>query len=307
MVVSLGSINMDLVVRCHRAPAEGETIMSTGWLTNPGGKGANQAVQASRMGARTTLVGRVGSDAFGRELLDGLHGYAVDTSGVTVDPGLPSGLAFILVEDGGQNRIVVVPGANAAVGATELSILDRLLEPGTVLMLQCEVPFDVVLQAAHLGRSRGAIVILDPSPASAVAVKPGVFTDVDYLMPNEGEACSLTGRGDVQPAVQALLELGAGTVVMKRGEQGALAAGRFSSPEVPAFKVTPVDTTAAGDSFQGAFAASLDKGLRPGQALYRAMAAGALTVTRAGAQQSMPDEAEVAGFLDARLRHGELS
>lgn len=307
MVVSLGSVNMDLVVRCHRAPAEGETVMSTGWLTNPGGKGANQAVQASRMGARTMLVGRVGSDAFGRELLDGLHRYAVDTSGVTVDPNLPSGLACILVEDGGQNRIVVVPGANAAVGATELSILDPLLEPGTVLMLQCEIPFDVVLQAAHLGRSRGAIVMLDPSPASAVTVRPGVFADVDYLMPNEGEACSLTGRGDVQSAVQALLQLGAGTVVLKRGEHGALAAGRFSSPEVPAFKVTPVDTTAAGDSFQGAFAASLDKGLRPGQALCRAMAAGALTVTRAGAQQSMPDEAEVAGFLDARLRHGELS
>lgn len=305
MVVSLGSVNMDLVVRCHRAPLRGETVVSTGWLTNPGGKGANQAVQASRMGVRTALVGRVGSDSFGRELLDALRRYAVDTSGVAVDPDLPSGLACILVEDGGENRIVVVPGANASVGATELAVLDRLLEPGMVLMLQCEVPFDVVLQAARLGRSKGATVVLDPSPATAVVIGPGVFRDVDYLMPNEGEACLLAGTDDVQTAVQTLLQLGAGSVVLKRGEKGALAAGKFSSPEIPAFRVIPVDTTAAGDSFQGAFAASLDKGFRPDQALYRAMAAGALTVTRAGAQQSMPEEAEVVGFLEARLRDGE--
>lgn len=279
--------------------------MSTGWLTNPGGKGANQAVQAARMGAITSFIGRVGSDSFGSELLDGLHRYGVGTTGVVVDSELPSGLACILIEDGGENRIVVVPGANAAVGAAELSALDRLLGPGVVLMLQCEVPFDVVRQAARLGRMRGATVLLDPSPAGAVIVNPGVFSDVDYLMPNEGEACLLAGENDVQTAAQALLGLGARSVVLKRGEKGALAVGAFSSPEVPAFGVVAVDTTAAGDSFQGAFAASLDKGFRPEQALSRAMAAGALTVTRSGAQQSMPDEAEVVGFLEERLRDGE--
>jgi ribokinase len=305
MVVSLGSINMDLVVRCHHAPSRGETVMSTGWLTNPGGKGANQAVQASRMGATTAFVGRVGSDSFGRELLDGLHRYAVDTSGVLVDSRLPSGLACVLVEDGGENRIVVVPGANAAVGTTELDVLDRLLGPGVVLMLQCEVPFGVVREAAHLGRTRGATVVFDPSPAGAVIVSPGAFADVDYLMPNEGEACILAGNDDVQTAVQTLLDLGARTVVLKRGDKGAMAVGAFASPALLAFKVVPEDTTAAGDSFQGAFAASLDKGFRPEEALYRAMAAGALTVTRPGAQQSMPDEAEVVGFLEARLQNGE--
>ena len=305
MVVSLGSINMDLVARCHHAPSQGETVMSTGWLANPGGKGANQVVQASRMGATTAFIGRVGSDAFGRELLDGLHRYGVDTSRVLVDSDLSSGLACILVEDGGENRIVVVPGANAAVGATELDTLGRLLGPGVTLMLQCEVPFNIVQQAAHLGHTRGATVILDPSPAEAVVVSPGVFEDVDYLMPNEGEACLLAGNNDVHVAAQTLLHLGARTVVLKRGEKGAFAVGAFSSPEVPAFRVIPVDTTAAGDSFQGAFAASLDKGFQPEQALYRAMAAGALTVTRPGAQQSMPDEAEVVGFLEARLHEGE--
>jgi ribokinase len=305
MIVSFGSINMDLVVRCHHVPSRGETVMSTGWLTNPGGKGANQAVQAARMGVTTAFIGRIGSDSFGRELLEGLHRYGVGTSGVMVDSDLPSGLACILVEDGGENRIVVVPGANAAVGAAELGVLDRLLGPGVVLTLQCEVPFDIVRQAARLGKSRGATVVLDPSPAGAVVVGPDVFADVDYLMPNEGEACFLAGSDDIQAAVQALLRLGAGTVVLKRGDKGALAVGKFSSSEVPAFRVIPVDTTAAGDSFQGAFAASLDKGFRPEQALYRAMAAGALTVTRPGAQQSMPDEAEVVGFLEARLHDGE--
>jgi ribokinase len=308
MVVSLGSVNMDLVVRCRRAPSPGETVVSTGWLTNPGGKGANQAVQASRMGSVTMFVGRIGSDSFGRELLDGLHRYGVDTSGVSVDSALPSGIACILVEDdGGENRIVVVPGANASVGATEIAILDHLLNPGDILMLQCEIPFNIVRKAAHLGRERKAVVILDPSPVAAIGVEPGVFADVDYLMPNEGEACMLAGKDDVQSAVQRLLELGAQTVVLKRGDKGALAAGAVKSAELPAFKVQPVDTTAAGDSFQGAFAASLDRGFSPEKALYRAMAAGALTVTRPGAQQSMPDEADVIKFLDARLHNGDYS
>ncbi len=281
--------------------------MSTGWLANPGGKGANQVVQASRMGATAAFIGRVGSDPFGRELLDGLRHYGVDTSRVLVDADLPSGLACILVEDGGENRIVVVPGANAAVGATELDALSRLLGPGVILMLSCEVPFNIVQEAARLGHMRGATVILDPSPAEAVVVDSGVFDDVDYVMPNEGEACLLAGNSDVHVAVQTLLHLGARTVVLKRGARGAFAVGAYSSTEVPAFRVIPVDTTAAGDSFQGAFASSLDKGFQPEQALYRAMAAGALTVTRPGAQQSMPDEAEVVGFLEARLHDGEYA
>jgi ribokinase len=301
MVISFGSINMDLVVRCERAPEQGETVVSTGWLTNPGGKGANQAVQASRMGAETFLVGRVGSDAFGRDLLNGLSGYGVDVGGVTVDPVLPTGIAFILVERGGENRIVVVPGANGAVGAAELKTLDGLLQPGVVLLLQCEIPFVVLREAARVAHQRGATVILDPSPWESVRSMPGVFADVDYLMPNEGEACALAGTSDLKEAAAILLDLGARSVVVKRGEKGAFAVGAFESPEVPAFSVVSVDTTAAGDSFQGAFAASLDLGFDPDAALCWAMAAGALTVTRPGAQQSMPDEVEVTAFLEARL------
>ena len=307
MVISFGSINMDLVVRCERVPDEGETIVSTGWVTNPGGKGANQAVQAARLRAETVLVGRVGSDAFGQDVMNGLSTYGVDLGGVTVDPVLPTGIAFILIEKGGENRIVVVPGANGAVGAAELKTLDGLLRPGAVLLLQCEIPFAIVLEAAHMAHLRGATVILDPSPWESVTLIPGVFADVDYLMPNEGEARALAGTAGLKEAAAVLLGLGARTVVVKRGEKGAFAVGAFESPEVPAFPVVSVDTTAAGDSFQGAFAASIDLGFDSDTALYRAMAAGALTVTRPGAQQSMPDEVEVAAFLEARLFRGDYS
>jgi len=307
MVISFGSINMDLVVRCERVPDRGETIVSTGWLTNPGGKGANQAVQAARLRAETVLVGRVGSDDFGRDVMKGLSAHSVDISRVGIDPVLPTGIAFILVEKGGENRIVVVPGANGAVGAAELKTLDGLLRPGAVLLLQCEIPFAIVLEAAHMAHLRGATVILDPSPWESVTLTPGVFADVDYLMPNEGEARALAGTTNLNEAAAVLLRLGARSVVVKRGEKGAFAVGAFESPEVPAFPVVSVDTTAAGDSFQGAFAASLDQGLDPDMALYRAMAAGALTVTRPGAQQSMPDEAEVTAFLEARLFRGDYS
>jgi len=305
MVISFGSINMDLVVRCDRAPHQGETVVSHGWLTNPGGKGANQAVQAARLKAETVLVGRVGSDAFGRDVMNGLSAYGVDVGRVMMDPVLPTGVACILVERGGENRIVVVPGANGAVGTAELKMLDGLLQPGVVLLLQCEIPFGVVREAARVAHLRGATVILDPSPWEAVTMTPGVFADVDYLMPNEGEARALAGTTDLNKAGAVLLGLGARTVVVKRGEKGAFAVGAFESPEVPAFSVPSVDTTAAGDSFQGAFAASLDLGFDSDAALCRAMAAGALTVTRPGAQQSMPDEGEVTAFLEARLRRGD--
>jgi len=296
---------MDLVVRCDRVPDRGETVVSTGWLTNPGGKGANQAVQVARLRADSILVGRVGSDIFGRDAINGLAAYQVDVSGVLVDPVLPTGIACILVETGGENRIVAVLGANGAVGAAELKILEKLLQPGVVLLLQCEIPFATVLEAAHMAHVRGATVILDPSPWECVTMMPAVFADVDYLMPNEGEARALAGTSDIKKAAAVLLGLGARTIIVKRGDKGAFAVGAFESPEVPAFSVVSVDTTAAGDSFQGAFAASIDLGFDPEMALCRAMAAGALTVTRPGAQQSMPDEVELTAFLESRLRTGD--
>lgn len=299
MVISFGSINIDLVARCDRIPAQGETVVGNGWFINSGGKGANQAVQAVRMGSRTILLGRVGGDAFGQSAISALSASGVDVSRVVTDETLPTGIACVLVEKDGQNRIIVVPGANSAVSDGELTTLEGLLQPGAVLLLQCEIPCAVVLEAAHMAHLKGAIVLLDPSPCGSISLTPGVFGDVDYLMPNEGEARALAGTINLKEAAGVLLDLGARTVVVKRGEEGAFAVGAFESGDVRAFSVAVADTTAAGDSFQGAFAASLDQGLEPGQALRRAMAAGALTVTRPGAQQAMPDRAEVEAFLAA--------
>ncbi len=278
--------------------------MAVDSLANAGGKGANQAVQAARMGAKTAFVGRVGADPFGRQLIETLRAYGVGTERVAVDQMLPSGMAVVIVEDDGSNRIVVVPGANGAVGEAELKMLDELLAPGSILSLQCEIPFDIVQEAARCGRRKGATVLLDPSPAQAVVLSPGVFDDVDYLMPNEGEAFALSGERDVFAAAHALLHLGARTVVVKMGEKGAMAVGAYESPLVSAFNVAVRDTTGAGDSFQGAFAASLDCGYDPERALRRAMAAGALTVTRFGAQQAMPSGSEVDAFLQSQPREG---
>ena len=300
MVISFGSINMDLVVLCDRLPLEGETLVATGWLVNPGGKGANQAVQSARMGAQTAMVGRVGEDSFGQQAVGGLARYGVEVRGVAVDPAAPTGVACILVEPGGANRIVVVPGANGEVGRSEVATLQSLVAPGTVVMMQCEVPFSAVREAARIAHAGGATVLLDPSPWQSVALGSHVFDDIDYLTPNEREAQNLGGTDDLQDAARRLADMGARTVIVKRGADGIVLfhAGEFTV--VPAFAVTAVDTTAAGDSFQGALAASLDQGLGEDEAVMRAVAAGALTVTRRGAQQSMPDGAEVARFLGSR-------
>ncbi|MEN6551000.1 MAG: ribokinase [Candidatus Cryosericum sp.] len=300
MVISFGSINMDLVVLCDRLPVEGETLVATGWLVNPGGKGANQAVQSARMGAETVMVGRVGEDSFGQQAVGGLGRYGVEVQSVAVDPAASTGVACILVEPEGENRIVVVPGANGDVGLSEVATLQRLVTPGAVVMLQCEVPFSAVREAARIAHAKGATVLLDPSPWQRVVLEPHVFEDIDYLTPNEHEAQGLSGTSDLQDAARRLRDMGARTVIIKRGAEGVLLFRGGVCKEVPAFAVTAIDTTAAGDSFQGALAASLNRGLSEDEAVMRAVAAGALTVTRRGAQQSMPDEAEVTRFLRAR-------
>lgn len=300
MVISFGSINMDLVMRCEHIPAGGETVVSSNWFTNSGGKGANQAVQAARLGSGAVLIGRVGADVFGQQVLASLSASGVNIEAVATDPALPTGIACVLLERSGENRIIVAPGTNAAVGVRELELLRAALRPGVVLMLQCEIPCDVVFEAAHLGRLAGATVLLDPSPWQSITGSPGMFADIDYLMPNEAEACGLGGSGDARQAADNLLGLGAGTVIVKMGEKGVYVAGAFAKGQVPAFPVPSVDTTAAGDAFQGAFASSLEQGFGQESALYRALAAGALTVTRPGAQQSMPDGAEIEAFLKAR-------
>lgn len=299
-VVVFGSINMDLVVRAPRLPAPGETLTGRAFQTTPGGKGANQAVACARLGAATRMIARVGDDVFGGTLRDGLRDNGVDVDGVATGAGVPSGVALITVDDGGENTIVVVPGTNGALGSDDIARLDGLLGDARVMLLQLEVPLAAVVSAAELARRRGVTVVLDPAPARPLP--PALYAAADILTPNETEAAALTGistdsRDGVRRAARALLERGARGVLVKMSDKGAYwddgGEGRFW----PAFPVTAVDTVAAGDAFNGALAVALDDGLPFSDAVRWGLAAGALAVTRHGAQASMPTRQDLMDLL----------
>jgi ribokinase len=289
-VVVFGSINMDMVVRVARLPAVGETLTGHGFVTVPGGKGANQAVAAARLGAPTQMVGRVGDDVFGAALLDNLAANQVGTGSVTVSGG-PSGVAAIAVSDAGENTIVVVPGANGLVGGEDLPHLDRLLGDARVLLLQLEVPLDAVVAAAEAARARGVFVILDPAPAQELP--DALYAAADLITPNESEATLLTGipisdTASAAEAARALVARGCRAAVVKLGGRGAVWFDGQQVWTLDPHRVTVVDTVAAGDAFNGGVAAALSDGRPIAEALRWGMAAGALAVTRAGAQDAMP-------------------
>ena len=301
-VIVLGGINMDLVTYSGRFPEAGETVAGERFLTYAGGKGANQAVAAARMGARTAMVGRVGDDMFGPQLLDGLSAAGVDVSRIAVAPGETSGIAAIGVDGAAQNRIVQVLGANSTCGAEQANAVIAALENADTLMLQLEVPMDVSLAAAQSARAAGKTVMLDPGPVRPVPAELLQLSSV--ITPNETEAEALVGFAVDGPdsaarAANDLLARGAGVAVVKLGAQGAY----YATPELsgfqPAFPVVAVDTVAAGDAFNGALAVCLAKGMALPDAVRVACAAGALAVTTTGAQDSMPTRAEVEALLAA--------
>lgn len=310
VITVVGSVNMDLVVGVPRHPAPGETLIGSDYVTHPGGKGANQAVAAARLGAEVRFVGRVGSDAFGAELRASLEADAVDVRHLGESKG-SSGVAFIQVDERGQNSIVVSPGANHALTPADLP--DHAFQGAAVLMLQLEVPLEVVLAAARKARLHGMAVILNLAPAERLSKVQ--LQDVTHLLVNEHEAGLLLGTpsvtvtADAQAAAKRLLEL-APHVVITLGDRGAAWAcrsddGAVTAGSEDAFSVKAVDTTAAGDSFAGAFAlawarshgAHDDPVARTQEAVRFASAAGALTVTRHGAQPSLPRLAEVERLL----------
>lgn len=303
-VVVFGSINMDLVARVPRLPAAGETLTGRDFFSAPGGKGANQAVACARLGAPTLMVGRVGTDAVGAQLRGGLEAAGVDTAGVLATPG-PSGVAQIAVDDRGQNTIVVVPGANGAVGLDDIGRLEQHLDGARALLLQLEVPLYTVVAAAAAARRRGTTVILDPAPAPAGGLPDALYGLADVLTPNESEAAALVGFAldDDEAAGRAatiLRRRTGGVAIVKRGAQGATLCGPEGVRHLAPFAVTPLDTVAAGDAFNGALAAALSEGLSLNVAARWAMAAGALAVTRRGAQEAMPSRDEVLALLAGR-------
>ncbi len=307
-VLVIGSLNADLVVRVGRFPAPGETISGDDLQIIPGGKGANQAVAAARLGAKTAMMGRVGKDSFGPFLLDSLKSNQVDISNVHVDESA-TGTAMIVVDSNGQNSIVLSAGANGKVSAEDIK---SIKVDAKILLLQLEIPIESVIHAAKLGRQKGMTVILNPAPARELPDE--LISSVDYLVPNETELSLLCGvpvkdAASAEQAAKVLLKRGARHVIVTLGEIGALVVSTDQVKHVDAYKVNVVDTTAAGDAFIGGFAAKLlESGsslpvqehtpaghlaLALQSAVKYGNACGALAVTKFGAQPSLPTKEEV--------------
>lgn len=299
--IVFGSINMDLVVRTPQLPVPGETLLGQELFTASGGKGANQAVALARLGVPTKMVGRVGGDSFGSELVNSLQTAGVQTDDVLVDQEVRSGIAAIAVDDTGENQIVIVPGANGRVDATDVERLTSLLPGASVLLLQLEIPISAVLAAAQAARHVGVTVILDPAPAQ-IKLLDELYRLVDIITPNEIEAGQLAGFrvNDQESATEAAASLrqrGAGTAIIKLGDRGVVCATPEETFFVPAFTVTAIDTVAAGDAFNGGLAAALVEGLSLQQAVVWGAAAGALAATKQGAQSAMCDRQTLDKFL----------
>jgi len=302
-IAVVGSLNMDLVIRTPRFPGPGETIIGSAFHTIPGGKGANQAVAAAKLGARVSMVGRVGDDAFGAQQLANLSQLGIDVSHVRRDPKAATGVALIVLEEQGQNSIILAPGANMRLTLADLEAAEDVLASAAILVLQLEIPQEVVEQASKVARAHGVIVLLNPAPARRLP--PTLLSQVDVLIPNESETALLTGTevDDIESARRAAVRLraaGVGTVILTLGGRGALLLEGQKAIHVPGYRVDVVDTTAAGDAFVGGFAVALAEGQDLAEAVRFANAAGALAVTKLGAQPSLPTRSEVEAFLRNR-------
>jgi ribokinase len=291
---------MDLVTRASRLPRAGETLIGQTFATVPGGKGANQAVAAARLGGDVAMIGCVGTDAYGSQLREALLVEGIDCQAVSSVAG-SSGVALIVVDDSSQNAIVIVAGSNGALTPASLQAFDAVLQGADVIVCQLEVPMDTVGYALKRGRELGKTVILNPAPASA-PLPAEWYASIDYLIPNESEASALSGvmvdsLDSAKEAATRLIEAGAGKVIVTLGAQGALFADGQGFEHLMAPKVKAVDTTAAGDTFVGGFAAALSAGESEAEAIRFGQVAAALSVTRAGAQPSIPTLHDVQGFV----------
>ncbi len=300
LIVVLGGINIDLVAMTPRFPEAGETVVGSRFLTYGGGKGANQAVAAARMGARVAMVGRVGDDVFGPQALQTLTDSGVDVSGVGVSPDTSTGIAVISIDDAAQNRIIQVLGANDTCGETEEAKVLELLDDAAALLLQLEVSVSLSLKVAHAAAARGVKVILDPSPVRPL---PQAFYDCCHIItPNETDAQALAGvpvtdRESAAGVAELLVGRGVETAIATLGPKGTYYATATGGEFVPPFAVAALDSVGAGDAFNGALAAALTEGMALAEAVRLASAAGALAVTRTGAQDSMPAREDVLALL----------
>jgi len=295
-ITVVGSSNTDLIVKVERLPKPGETILGGEFMTAPGGKGANQAVAAARLGGEVTFIAKVGADSFGEQMMENLKGEGIITDYILRDPSSPSGVALIFVGPGGQNMIVTALGTNFKLSAQEVRAAESAIISADVLLTQFEVPMDAVEEAVSIAASNGVPVVLNPAPAAEV--KDDLLKMVDFLTPNETEAEAISGidvrdLDSAQEAAKALIRRGAKNVIVTLGEEGALYVSEGRSLHIRAPKVQAVDATAAGDVFNGAFAWAIASGMSPIDAVALANKAAAISVTRMGAQPSIPTLDEV--------------
>jgi ribokinase len=301
-IVVVGSINMDLVTTAHRIPAAGETVLGTSFQTHPGGKGANQAVAVARLGYPVQMIGRLGTDAIGAELKAHLQEAGVDTEGVALSEG-SSGVAIIVVSDEGQNIIVVTPGANAKLTPQDIDANIERIRGAGIVLTQLEIPMETVEHLASVCAREGVPLMLDPAPAAKLSAK--ILSDIQWLTPNQTEAEFYLKDGaaahdglDQAAISQSLLSAGPRGVILKMGGDGVYVASQDGlRASVPAFAVTAIDTTAAGDAFNGGFATAIMLGKTPVESARFANAVAGISVTRPGAQASMPSMAEVEHLL----------
>jgi ribokinase len=299
-VVVVGSSNTDMILRLARIPRPGETLLGGEFGTAAGGKGANQAVAARRAGGRVGLVARLGRDSLGDEALASFRKEGIDVSRVVRDASRPSGVALIFVGADGENSIGVAGGANQGLTPTDVAAATRAIARAGVLLLQLETPLASVAAAARIARSSKVLVFLNPAPARALP--RALLRNISLLTPNEHEASLLTGvrvigATSAAKAARVLIRRGVGIVIVTLGAKGALVATRKASRLVPGFRVKAVDTTAAGDVFNGALAVRLAEGAGLDDAVRFAHAAAAISVTRPGAQPSIPTRREIDRFL----------
>ncbi|MFC5860982.1 ribokinase [Acidicapsa dinghuensis] len=298
-VVVVGSINMDLVASAPHIPKPGETILGTDFQTHPGGKGANQAVAAARLGASVQMIGQLGSDDIGKQLRGGLNMAGVDTTGVGTVQGT-SGVALISVAASGENSIIVAQGANLQVTPAHLDQHAALIQKAGIVLAQLEIPLETITHLADLCAQANVPLMLDPAPACKLPAE--LYSKLAWITPNETEAAFYLGRAipdnGAEDAAQQLMKKGTKGVILKLGSRGSyFAQANGSEVKIQAFKVNAIDTTAAGDCFNGAFAAALMLGQSKLEAAMFASAASAISVTRKGAQASMPTMLEVQEFM----------
>lgn len=295
-ILVIGSSNTDMVIKSSKLPSPGETILGGNFLMNPGGKGANQAVAAAKLGGSVTFIAKVGTDIFGANAIEGFRSHGINTNHIIKSAEAPSGVALIMVDAKGENSISVALGANAILSEVDLDQIEMVFKEADYLLIQLETPVYTVQHAIRLAKKHNTKVILNPAPAQNLP--DTLFRDLDIITPNESETALLTGHeikdeSDVRHAAQLLKDKGVGTVIITLGSKGAYVYSDEEDEIVPCPQVTAVDTTAAGDTFNGALVVGLSEGMKMREAVAFANQAAALSVTKMGAQASCPARADL--------------